>query len=66
MTALTLAVHYFLALQVECVFVAMAWESGGESQGTVDAKSPPRWLTGWAGKADKCKIQKKLRQRGDL
>lgn len=34
-----------LPMQSECVFVAMAWEVAGESQGTADARSSPRWLT---------------------
>lgn len=48
--------------QAECVLVAVAWEAVGESQGTADARSPPRWLTGeQAGrqaKADKHRMQK--------
>lgn len=45
MTALALVLA-LLPVQAECVFVAAAWEAAGESQGTADARPPPRWLTG--------------------
>lgn len=42
----------------------MAWEAVGESQGTADARSPPRWLMGvQAAKADKHRMQKAEAER---
>lgn len=54
-----------LPVQAECVLVAVAWVAVGESQGTADARSPPRWLMGRQARqtSEGCK---KLRQRGYL
>ncbi len=54
-----------LPVQAECVFVSVAWEAVGESQGTADARSPPRWLTGGQARQTSTGC-KKLRQKGYL
>lgn len=65
MTAPALVLALLPVQAEQCVFVAVAWEAVGESQGTADARSPPRWLTGGQARQTSTGC-KKLRQKGYL